>query len=126
MTAQKYHIRNYFKVPISRFWDVPRAPGQFGAAVGLLVLFAAMAAKNLLAARWCSVYLIVQNQKLEDQSMHLTTRRLFHLGFTLLAATVPAFCQPACGVVTPEPSYVWLIGAGSGAILLLRKLRSKK
>lgn len=57
--------------------------------------------------------------------MHLTTRRLFHLGFGLLAATVPAFCQQ-CGIVTPEPSYVWMIGAGSGAILLLRKLRSKK
>jgi len=58
--------------------------------------------------------------------MHLTTRRLFQLSFGFLAATLPAFCQARCGVVTPEPSYVWLIGAGSGAILLLRKLRSKK
>jgi hypothetical protein len=60
--------------------------------------------------------------------MHLTTRRLFQLSFGLLAATAPAFCQAQCGIgaTVPEPSYVWLIGAGSGAILLLRKLRSKK
>jgi hypothetical protein len=59
--------------------------------------------------------------------MHLTTRRLFHLGFGLLATTIPAFCQSSpCSIATPEPSYVWVIGAGSGAILLLRKLRSKK
>lgn len=59
--------------------------------------------------------------------MHLTTRLLFQLGFGLLAATAPAFCTPvACGVVTPEPSYVWLIAAGSGAVLLVRRFRSKK
>ena len=58
--------------------------------------------------------------------MRLTTRRLFQLGFGLLATTVPAFCIPVCSVATPEPSYVWLMGAGAGAILLLRQIRSKK
>lgn len=59
--------------------------------------------------------------------MHLTTRRLYQLGFGLLATTLPAFCTPpVCGIVTPEPSYIWLIGAGSGAILILRRMRSKK
>ncbi len=44
--------------------------------------------------------------------MHLTTRRLFQLGLGLLAATAPAFClQTVCSVTTPEPSYIWLIGA---------------
>ena len=60
--------------------------------------------------------------------MHLTARRLFQLALVLIAATVPAFCAggPCVAVVTPEPSYFWVIGAGSGAILLLRRLRSKK
>jgi hypothetical protein len=58
--------------------------------------------------------------------MHLTTRRLFQLAFGLAAATVPAFCGSPCSAVTPEPSYFWVIGAGSAAILLLRRIRSKK
>ena len=60
--------------------------------------------------------------------MHPTTRRLFQLTLGLIAATVPAFCAaPLCGpVVTPEPSYLWVMGAGAGAILLLRRIRSKK
>ena len=58
--------------------------------------------------------------------MHLTTRRLFQLALGLIATTVPAFCTNPCSVVTPEPSYFWVIGAGSGAILLLRRIRSKK
>jgi len=59
--------------------------------------------------------------------MHLTTRRLFQLAFGLLATTVPAFCTGACvQVVTPEPSYFWVMGAGAGAILLLRRIRAKK
>jgi hypothetical protein len=60
--------------------------------------------------------------------MHLTTRRLFQLGIGLLATTVPAFCLQSgpCSIATPEPSYIWMIGAGSGAILMLRWIRSKK
>jgi hypothetical protein len=59
--------------------------------------------------------------------MHPTTRRLFQLALGL-AATVPAFCTPPlCGpIVTPEPSYLLVMGAGAGAILLLRRIRSKK
>jgi hypothetical protein len=61
--------------------------------------------------------------------MNLTTRRLFQLAFGLLATTLPAFCIPAggpCVAVTPEPSYFWVMGAGAGAILMLRRIRSKK
>jgi hypothetical protein len=61
--------------------------------------------------------------------MHLSTRRLFQLAFGLIAATVAAFCTPPgnpCSIATPEPSYFWVIGAGSGAILLLRWIRAKK
>jgi len=61
--------------------------------------------------------------------MHLTTRRLFHLAFGLLATTLPAFCAPAggpCATVLPEPSYFWVMGAGGGAILVLRRIISKK
>jgi hypothetical protein len=60
--------------------------------------------------------------------MHLTTRRLFQLAFGLLATTVPAFCFQVMGppAVTPEPSYFWVMGAGTGVILILRRIRSKK
>jgi len=62
--------------------------------------------------------------------MHLTTRRLLQLALGLLATTAPAFCQAAssgpCVEVIPEPSYFWVMGAGAGAILLLRRIRSKK
>ncbi len=57
--------------------------------------------------------------------MHLTTRRIFQLGLGLLATTVPAFCA-ICSLPTPEPSTFWLIGGGGGAILMLRRMRSKK
>jgi hypothetical protein len=61
--------------------------------------------------------------------MHLTARRVFQLALGLIAASAPVFCGPSgpcVGVVTPEPSYFWVMGAGAGAILLLRRLRSKK
>jgi hypothetical protein len=60
--------------------------------------------------------------------MHLTNRRFFQLALGLLATTVPAFCTQSvvCGIPTPEPSYVWVVGAGAGAILLLRRIRAKK
>ena len=60
--------------------------------------------------------------------MHLKTRRLFQLALGLLATTVPAFCVQAIAppAVTPEPTYFWVIGAGAGAMLILRRMRSKK
>ena len=59
--------------------------------------------------------------------MHLTNRRFFQLALGLLATTVPAFRTPVvCGIPTPEPSYVWVVGAGAGAILVLRRIRAKK
>jgi len=58
--------------------------------------------------------------------MHLTNRRFFQLALGLLAITVPAFCTPVCSVPTPEPSYIWVVGAGAGAILVLRRIRAKK
>jgi hypothetical protein len=57
--------------------------------------------------------------------MHLTSRRLFQLGLGILATTVPAFCG-VCALPTPEPSMIWLIGGGAGAILLVRRMRVKK
>ncbi len=58
--------------------------------------------------------------------MHLMTRRLFQLGACLLALSTPLFCQTSCTAPTPEPATFWLIGGGAGAILLMRRLRSKK
>jgi hypothetical protein len=56
--------------------------------------------------------------------MHLTTRRLFQLCFGLLVTSVPAFCT--CSFVTPEPSTFWVIFGAAGAMLLARRMRSKK
>lgn len=57
--------------------------------------------------------------------MDLTSRRIFQLAAGLFAMTVPAFCI-GCVLPTPEPATFWLVGAGAGAILLLRRFRSKK
>ena len=46
------------------------------------------------------------------------------LGTALLALTVPALA--GLTAPTPEPSTFLLIGAGGAAILILRRLRSKK
>jgi hypothetical protein len=58
--------------------------------------------------------------------MHLTSRRLFQLGVGLLVLATPAlYAQTQCSL-TPEPATFWLIGAGAGAILVLRRMRAKK
>lgn len=58
--------------------------------------------------------------------MHLMTRRLFQIGAGLFALSLPLLCQTTCTAPTPEPATFWLLGGGAGAILLLRRLRSKK
>lgn len=57
--------------------------------------------------------------------MHLTMNRICQLAAGLLAMTLPAFCI-SCTPAVPEPGTFWLAGAGAGAILLVRRLRSKK
>jgi hypothetical protein len=57
--------------------------------------------------------------------MHLTSRRIFQLAAGLLVIAAPAFCA-SCTVLTPEPGTFWLAGVGAGAVLLVRRLRSKK
>ena len=57
--------------------------------------------------------------------MNVTTSRVFQLAAGLLLMTAPAFCI-TCTIPTPEPGTFWLAGAGAGAILLVRRLRSKK
>jgi hypothetical protein len=59
--------------------------------------------------------------------MHLASRPIFQLGVALLAlGTQTLHAQTSCTLTSPEPSTFWLIGAGAGAILLLRRVRSKK
>jgi hypothetical protein len=53
-------------------------------------------------------------------------RRCIQLGAALVALSAPLLAQLRMGPATPEPATFWLIGAGAGAILLLRKLRAKK
>ena len=57
--------------------------------------------------------------------MTVTVRKIFQLAVPLLIVASPAWCQP-CSLPTPEPTTFWLMGAGAGAILLIRRLRSKK
>jgi len=45
----------------------------------------------------------------------------------VLALSSSLFAGPSAAPTTaPEPATFWLIGAGAGGILLLRKLRAKK
>ena len=58
--------------------------------------------------------------------MHLTSR-VFHVGVALFALGLPTlYGQTGCSISTPEPATFWLIGAGAGAILVLRRMRGKK
>jgi len=52
---------------------------------------------------------------------------LCQFAVAVLALSSPLFAG-TCTVPTtaPEPATIWLIGAGAGGILLLRKLRAKK
>ena len=56
-------------------------------------------------------------------AMHLTTRRSLEVGICLLTLATPAFCA-TCSI--PEPGTFWLAGLGVGAVLLVRRMRSKK
>ena len=59
--------------------------------------------------------------------MHLANRPLFQLVVAFLAiGTSTLYAGTTCSLISPEPSTFWLIGAGAGAILLLRRWRSKK
>jgi len=59
--------------------------------------------------------------------MRLPSSPLFQLGVAFLAlGTSTLYAQTGCSLTSPEPSTFWLIGAGAGAILLLRRVRSKK
>ena len=49
--------------------------------------------------------------------------RALEVSVCLLTLASPAFCA-TCSV--PEPGTMWLAGLGVGAVLLIRRLRSKK
>ena len=55
--------------------------------------------------------------------MHLKSHRALELAVCLLTLATPAFCA-TCAV--PEPGTFWLAGLGAGAVLFIRRLRSKK
>jgi PEP-CTERM motif-containing protein len=55
--------------------------------------------------------------------MQLKSLRALELTVCLLTLATPAFCV-TCAV--PEPGTFWLAGMGAGAVLLIRRLRSKK
>jgi Fic family protein len=112
----------------SRFPRRPLADSEQGLGTGTFFCdgrktFVATERRQLILRKFC------WQRPLRRMTMHLTARRVFQLALGLIAASAPVFCGPSgpcVGVVTPEPSYFWVMGAGAGAILLLRRLRSKK